>query len=108
MPPIARRRWDRVLKWQHVAILPRPPLAIPSRSCVSPTTSWSAIRSRASSLPQGGEPSTRVLDQVDYRSALRAKLLEEAREAEAASDGRLASELADVLDVFGPWPRLTT
>lgn len=48
----------------------------------------------------GSEPSTRVLDQVDYRSALRGKLLEEAREAEAASDGRLASELADVLEVI--------
>ena len=34
------------------------------------------------------------------RAALRAKLLEEAREAQAAPDGRLASELADVLEVL--------
>jgi predicted house-cleaning noncanonical NTP pyrophosphatase (MazG superfamily) len=33
-------------------------------------------------------------------AALRAKLLEEAHEAQAAPDGKLASELADVLEVL--------
>jgi predicted house-cleaning noncanonical NTP pyrophosphatase (MazG superfamily) len=48
----------------------------------------------------GSQPSTRVLDHASYRSALRSKLLEEAREAEAAPDDQLASELADVLEVL--------
>jgi predicted house-cleaning noncanonical NTP pyrophosphatase (MazG superfamily) len=48
----------------------------------------------------GCQPVTRVLDQAGYRAALRAKLLEEAREAQEAPDGRLASELADVLEVL--------
>jgi predicted house-cleaning noncanonical NTP pyrophosphatase (MazG superfamily) len=48
----------------------------------------------------GGQPVTRVLDDVGYEAALRAKLLEEAHEAQAAPDGQLASELADVLDVL--------
>jgi predicted house-cleaning noncanonical NTP pyrophosphatase (MazG superfamily) len=48
----------------------------------------------------GSQPSTRVLDHASYRDALRSKLLEEAREAEAAADGQLASELADVLEVL--------
>ena len=48
----------------------------------------------------GGQPVTRVLDQAGYRAALRTKLLEEAREAQEAPDGRLASELADVLEVL--------
>jgi predicted house-cleaning noncanonical NTP pyrophosphatase (MazG superfamily) len=44
---------------------------------------------------------TRVLDQAGYQAALRTKLLEEAREAaQAAPDGQLASELADVLEVL--------
>jgi predicted house-cleaning noncanonical NTP pyrophosphatase (MazG superfamily) len=47
----------------------------------------------------GGQPVTRVLDQADYQAALRAKLLEEAHEAQAAPDGQMASELADVLEV---------
>ena len=33
---------------------------------------------------------TRVLDQADYQAALRAKLVEEADEAQAAPDGQLA------------------
>ncbi len=45
----------------------------------------------------GGQPVTRVLDQTGYEAALRAKLLEEAHEA---PDGKLASELADVLEVL--------
>jgi predicted house-cleaning noncanonical NTP pyrophosphatase (MazG superfamily) len=48
----------------------------------------------------GGRPVTRILDQAGYRAALRAKLLEEAREAQAAPDGELVSELADVLEVL--------
>jgi predicted house-cleaning noncanonical NTP pyrophosphatase (MazG superfamily) len=48
----------------------------------------------------GGQAVTRVLNQVGYEAALRAKLLEEAHEAQAAPDGQLASELADVLEVL--------
>ena len=48
----------------------------------------------------GGQPVTRVLDQAGYLAALRAKLTEEAEEAQAASDGQLRSELADVLEVL--------
>jgi predicted house-cleaning noncanonical NTP pyrophosphatase (MazG superfamily) len=48
----------------------------------------------------GGQPVTRVLDHVGYEAALRAKLLEEAHEAQAAPDGELVSELADVLEVL--------
>ena len=48
----------------------------------------------------GGQPVTRVLDHAGYEAALRAKLLEEAHEAQAAPDGQLASELADVLEVL--------
>ena len=48
----------------------------------------------------GRQPVTRVLDQAGYQAALRTKLLEEAREAQAASNGQLTSELADVLEVL--------
>jgi len=48
----------------------------------------------------GGRPVTRVLDHVGYEAPLRAKLLEEAHEAQAAPDGELVSELADVLEVL--------
>jgi predicted house-cleaning noncanonical NTP pyrophosphatase (MazG superfamily) len=48
----------------------------------------------------GGQPVTHVLDHAGYQAALRAKLLEEAQEAQAAPDGQLASELADVLEVL--------
>jgi predicted house-cleaning noncanonical NTP pyrophosphatase (MazG superfamily) len=48
----------------------------------------------------GRQPVTRVLDQAGYQAALRAKLVEEAREAQATPDGELASELADVLEVL--------
>jgi predicted house-cleaning noncanonical NTP pyrophosphatase (MazG superfamily) len=48
----------------------------------------------------GRQPSTRILDHASYQVALRTKLLEEAREAEAAADEQLASELADVLEVL--------
>jgi predicted house-cleaning noncanonical NTP pyrophosphatase (MazG superfamily) len=43
---------------------------------------------------------TRVLDGEDYRVALLAKLVEEAREAEKAPADELASELADVWEVL--------
>jgi predicted house-cleaning noncanonical NTP pyrophosphatase (MazG superfamily) len=48
----------------------------------------------------GGQPVTRVLDHAGYKAALRVKLLKEAHEAQAAPDGQLASELADVLEVL--------
>lgn len=48
----------------------------------------------------GGQPVTRVLDDAGYEAALRTKLLEEAGEARAASDGKLPAELADVLEVL--------
>jgi predicted house-cleaning noncanonical NTP pyrophosphatase (MazG superfamily) len=48
----------------------------------------------------GGQRVTRVLDDAGYEAALRAKLLEEAHEAQVAPDGELASELADVLEVL--------
>ncbi len=43
---------------------------------------------------------TRVLDESGYEAALRIKLLEEASEAQAAPDGNLLPELADVLEVL--------
>jgi len=49
---------------------------------------------------EGGQPVTRVLDQAGYLAALRAKLMEEAGEALAASHTSLRSELADVLEVL--------
>ena len=49
---------------------------------------------------RGGQPVTRVLDQAGYLAALRAKLMEEAGEVQAAPDGQLRSELADVLEVL--------
>ena len=48
----------------------------------------------------GGQPVTRVLDQAGYLTALRAKLVEEAEEAQTASGRQLRSELADVLEVL--------
>ena len=48
----------------------------------------------------GGQPVTRVLGQAGYLAALRAKLIEEAGEAQAAPDGQLRAELADVLEVL--------
>ena len=48
----------------------------------------------------GGQPVTRVLDQAGYLAALRAKLMDESGEAQAAPDGQLRSELADVLEVL--------
>jgi predicted house-cleaning noncanonical NTP pyrophosphatase (MazG superfamily) len=49
---------------------------------------------------EGRRATTHVLDLKDYRAALLAKLVEEAREAAAhASDAQLLSELADVVEV---------
>ncbi len=48
----------------------------------------------------GHQPIIRVLDHDGYQTALRAKLLEEAREAHEAPPVQLASELADVLEVL--------
>ena len=48
----------------------------------------------------GGQPATRVLDQAGYLTALRAKLVEEAEEAQTASGRQLRSELADVLEIL--------
>jgi predicted house-cleaning noncanonical NTP pyrophosphatase (MazG superfamily) len=48
----------------------------------------------------GGQPVTRVLDQAGYLTALRAKLVEEAEEAQTASGKQLRSELADVLEIL--------
>ena len=48
----------------------------------------------------GHQPVTRILDQAGYRSALLAKLLEEAQEASTAPAADLPAELADVLEVM--------
>ena len=48
----------------------------------------------------GHYPCTRVLGESDYRAALLVKLTEESREAQAAPDDELVSELADVLEVL--------
>jgi predicted house-cleaning noncanonical NTP pyrophosphatase (MazG superfamily) len=65
------------------------------------TTHNKLVRDR---IPQiiaasGRRPVTRVLDEAAYRQALRAKLVEEAREASQAAGEDLAAELADVLEV---------
>ena len=43
---------------------------------------------------------TRVLQDEDYRAALLARLVEEAREAASSPEDELAGELADVWEVF--------
>jgi predicted house-cleaning noncanonical NTP pyrophosphatase (MazG superfamily) len=48
----------------------------------------------------GDRAVTRVLDEADYRDALLAKLVEEAREASSARAEELPAELADVLEVL--------
>ena len=47
----------------------------------------------------GREPVTRILDDAEFETALRHKLLEEATEAAAAPATELLEELADVLEV---------
>jgi predicted house-cleaning noncanonical NTP pyrophosphatase (MazG superfamily) len=49
---------------------------------------------------RGDRAVTRVLDEADYRDALLAKLVEEAREASSARAEELPAELADVLEVL--------
>jgi predicted house-cleaning noncanonical NTP pyrophosphatase (MazG superfamily) len=68
------------------------------RPCESPTTSSSA-RIPEIIEADGHRAVTRVLQDGDYRAALLAKLVEEAREAENAPDDELAGELADVWEV---------
>jgi predicted house-cleaning noncanonical NTP pyrophosphatase (MazG superfamily) len=49
---------------------------------------------------RGDRAVTRVLDEVGYRDALLAKLVEEAQEASGADAEELPVELADVLEVL--------
>ena len=60
------------------------------------------IRDRIPEVIQadGRRAITRVLDTHGYRSALLAKLIEEAHEAQAASPDELAGELADIFEVL--------
>ena len=51
---------------------------------------------------EGHRPLTRVLDEASYRQALRAKLIEEAREASHVTADDLPGELADVLECSAP------
>lgn len=60
------------------------------------------IRDRVPEVIQadGRHAVTRILDSHDYQSALLAKLVEEAKEAEAASPDTLPAELADIFEVL--------
>jgi predicted house-cleaning noncanonical NTP pyrophosphatase (MazG superfamily) len=49
----------------------------------------------------GLSPIVRVLEEDDYRTALRDKLTEEAREARDATHDDLLAELADLVEVVG-------
>ncbi len=49
---------------------------------------------------EGRQPTTRILDNNSYQSALLAKLLEEAQEARVATAEHLRDELVDVLEVL--------
>ncbi|WP_432542955.1 pyrophosphohydrolase domain-containing protein [Kineococcus sp. SYSU DK002] len=50
---------------------------------------------------RGAEPVTRVLDEAEYDTALRDKLVEEAQELRnASSSGELLAEAADVYEVL--------
>ena len=50
---------------------------------------------------RGAEPITRVLDEAEYDAALRDKLVEEARELQAATNpAELLAEAADVYEVL--------
>ena len=93
MPPVARWGRGRVLEWQRVAISPRSA----GRYCPGHARHLPQARPR----PDPGhhrrrrhQAVTRVLDHAGYEAALRTKLLEEAHE------GKLASELADVLEAL--------
>lgn len=54
----------------------------------------------------GGAPDTRRLDHEEYVQELHAKLLEEAAELAHASNGQVAEELADVLEVLSAIARI--
>ncbi len=50
---------------------------------------------------RGAEPTIRLLDEADYDAALRAKLIEEAQELQAAANpSELLAEAADVYEVL--------
>jgi len=68
--------------------------------CPADVTQRSALTADELTGTPGGRPVTRVLDQAGYLEALRAKVVEEAEEAQAAPDRQLQSELADVLEVL--------
>src|SRR5580704_7840733 len=90
----------RVLKWLHVAILPKGGRAVAFRAMR--LDYHKLVRDGIPRIIEagGGQPVTRVLDQAGYTVALRVKLMEEAEEAHAAPDRLLRSELADVLEVL--------
>lgn len=48
----------------------------------------------------GRECAVEIMEQEEFHQALRAKLVEEAQEAAAATDGDLATELADLYEVI--------
>lgn len=79
-------RWERSRRY-------RPPMSVLHNKLVRDRIP-EIIRSA------GRHPVTRVLDFADYQTALLAKLFEEAREAEQAPTGQLATELADILEVL--------
>jgi predicted house-cleaning noncanonical NTP pyrophosphatase (MazG superfamily) len=98
MAPVPR--WGRggVLEWQHVFC----PGQLGGTVQVMRVSYHKLVRDQVPAIiaADGHQAVTRVLDQAGYEAALRAKLLEEAHEAQAAPDGKLASELADVLEVL--------
>jgi predicted house-cleaning noncanonical NTP pyrophosphatase (MazG superfamily) len=49
---------------------------------------------------EGRRCATEIMDDAEYRQALLAKLVEEAREAAEAEPGELAKELADLYEVI--------
>lgn len=69
-------------------------------TCQFPAASWCVTGYLKSYSPKGASRSPRVLDDVGYREALLAKLVEEAGEASHASATDLPGELADVLEVL--------
>ena len=75
--------------------------------CHYAVSTSSATRSRGSS-GRRVPARRRVLEESGHEAALRIKLLEEASEAQAAPDGKLLPELADVLKVILALARLMT
>jgi predicted house-cleaning noncanonical NTP pyrophosphatase (MazG superfamily) len=99
MTPAARRGRGRVLEWQHVAICWD---QAGGTVRVMRVAHHKLVRDQIPAIitADGGQPLSWLLDEAGYEAALRAKLVEEAHEAQAAPDGHLASELADVLKVL--------